>query len=218
MTAHRQSHLRPQPTGRPALAAFVALVSSLILLPAARSTTVIPPEFDALVHEADAIVRGHVVDVRSEWDLSGGHRRIVTFVTVAVLETLAGDPAPNEIVLRFLGGTVGDVTMHIPGQPQFKPGDEDFLFVQGNGRQWSPLVAVMHGRYPIERDAATGREVVLRANRVPLEHVDEVSLPMVGGDAARLQRLLKRDGLTPAAFSRLVREERQRTAGSPSNP
>jgi hypothetical protein len=107
----------------------------------------------------------------------------------------------------MLGGKVGDREMAIQGAPKFQVGQEDILFVQGNGRNIYPLFAIMHGRYPIQKDRGTGREYVTRSNRVPLEDTAEVALPMTEGNAAELQRRMKNtaQALTPAQLVQRVK-------------
>jgi hypothetical protein len=180
-----------------------------------RAASFLPPDFGQLVHTADAVVRAEVVGVESRWERRGGDPAIVTHITLAVREILKGEDLDSHLTLVLLGGTVGPTTFDVPGQVRFVVGDEDFLFVQGNGRQWSPLVAATYGRYPIVEDPTTGRTIVTRANYVPLEATDEVSLPLFGGDTARLLRQLKREGLSPADFARLIREELDRGAAPP---
>ncbi|ATC65368.1 hypothetical protein CMV30_16245 [Nibricoccus aquaticus] len=142
----------------------------------AFATTVIPPEFDSLVQQADFVVRGTVKSVSSEWRDQNGHRNIVTFVQIDVAETIAGTP-PSPLILQMLGGKVGDRQMIVQGAPTFTVGDEHILFIRGNGLQFTPLVALMHGQYPIKKDAA-GRSVVARSDGSPLRDENEVSLPI----------------------------------------
>ncbi|HUF09103.1 MAG TPA: hypothetical protein VMO47_07280, partial [Rhodothermales bacterium] len=89
-------------------------------------------------------------------------------------EVITGDP-PSPLVLRMLGGRVGDKRMVVSGAPEFVVGDEDILFIRDNGKVFNPLTALMHGRYPIARDKATGRGYVMRNNRAPLKDTREVS-------------------------------------------
>jgi hypothetical protein len=152
------------------LALFVAAVP-------APATTVRPPEFDNLVGQADYIVRAVVKSVTSELRTSGPHRHIITKVELEVREVISGTP-PQPLVLEMLGGRVGEEEMVVDGAPKFKVGDEDILFVHGNGRLFTPLVALMHGRYPIKRDAGTGREYVTHNDGSPLTSEQEVSQPM----------------------------------------
>ncbi len=155
-----------------------ALVLLLALLPLrVGATSVVPPKFEELVNESDYIVRAVVKSVTSEWREKQGQRRIYTFVELEVREVIAGTP-PQPLVLRMLGGRVDGEELVIEGAPKFEVGQEDVLFIRGNGRQFYPLTAVMHGRYPILKETATGRAYIARANRAPLTAVGEVSQPL----------------------------------------
>ncbi len=142
--------------------------------PAAHATTVMPPTFEQLVSQADYIVRATVKSVTAEWRSEGANRHIITKVELNVVEVISGTP-PQPLVLEMLGGKMGDQEMRVEGAPKFNVGDEDILFVHGNGKQYTPLVALMHGRYPILHDAATGRAYVAREGQKPLYSEQEVS-------------------------------------------
>ncbi len=183
------------------------LVLLLALLPLRVSaTSVVPPKFEELVNESDYIVRAVVKSVTSEWREKQGQRRIYTFVELEVREVIAGTP-PQPLVLRMLGGRVGDEELVIEGAPKFEVGQEDVLFIRGNGRQFYPLTAVMHGRYPIMKEAATGRAYIARANRTPLTAVAEVSQPLpesVATESKDAATAMSR-ALTPESFIQSIR-------------
>ena len=186
-----------------------SLIAGLFLLLGAitgRATTVVPPEFVQLVNESDYIVRAVVKSVTSEWQVNQGQRAIFTLVELDVREVVAGTP-PQPLVLQMLGGRVGEEALMVSGAPQFKVGQEDILFVQGNGRNISPLYAMMHGRYPILKESTTGREYVARSNQVPLQDTAEIALPMADGGATALQLRLKdtAQALTPTQFIQQVK-------------
>ncbi|MBA2526877.1 MAG: hypothetical protein H0V18_14005 [Pyrinomonadaceae bacterium] len=142
-------------TLRPVLLAL----STLLAVVTTRATTVIPPSFDELVGQAEVIFEGTVTDVKSQWVGEGGQRHIVSFVTLKVEDAIKGAPGLTYTV-RMLGGTVGDETMKVSDSPEFKVGDRDILFVEHNGTQFIPLVGIMHGRFRLERDRATGKDLV----------------------------------------------------------
>ncbi|HEY4246828.1 MAG TPA: hypothetical protein VGM64_08230 [Lacunisphaera sp.] len=165
---------------------FVRMALALLFFAGSRlgATTVIPPDFDQLVNDSDYIIRAVVKSVDSEYQTTNsGGKKIVTKVALDVKEVIAGTP-PNDVVLEILGGRVGNERMVVEGAPNFKVGDEDILFVRGNGHTIVPLVAMMHGRYPIMRDAATGRKYMARENRVPLADTAEISQPILKAGAA----------------------------------
>ena len=186
-----------KPTG-PSLLLLVALALGSAL--PAFATTVIAPEFDQLVAQADYVVRAKVTAINSEWREVNGQRHIFTFVTLAVKKIIAGTP-PQPLVLQLLGGRVGEDEMTIDGAPKFKVGDEDILFVRGNGIQFFPLVALMHGRYPVKTDAKTGREYVARNNGEALQDAKQVAEPM-RSPAARAAA----EALSPDAFATKIRD------------
>ena len=155
------------------LRTLLLIAATVLTFSAAHATTVIPPSFDELVGEAELIFEGTCTDVKSQWTGEGAQRHIVTYVTFKVEETLKGTPG-GSYTIRMLGGTVDGTTMEVSDSPKFKMGDRDILFVQQNGRQFIPLVGIMHGRYRVQHDQATGRDVVLTNRGRALSDVKDV--------------------------------------------
>lgn len=174
--------LAPCGRGLPASASTM-LLRLLILLavaaPAGRATSVVAPTFTELVAEAETIFRGRVTAVTSRRverpDAPGA--LIKTYVTFAVERVLKGRAGPT-LTLEFLGGTVGEDRLQVSGMPVFSRGGRDLVFVQKNGVQFCPLVAMGHGRYRVERDDAGARDIVVRDNGVPLADPAEIALPL----------------------------------------
>ncbi len=179
-----------------------------------RATTVVPPEFSALVNGADYIVHAVVKRVTAEKRARGNGVKIVTLVELEVIEVVAGTP-PEKVTLELLGGKVGDEELRVVGMPQFEVGDEDILFVSKNGRAVAPLYAMGHGRYVVERDAASGRKFVKREDGAPLQDTAQVSLPLAKGGAGELvrRRMALSSALGPEEFIRRIRAERTNESG-----
>ncbi|MBI2517856.1 MAG: hypothetical protein HYV95_13210 [Opitutae bacterium] len=171
----------------------------------ARATTVQPPEFPALVDQADYVVRAVIKSSQSEWREKAGHRYIATKVTLEVREVIKGTP-PATVVLDFLGGRVGDDELRVEGAPRLTVGEEDILFVQGNGTVFYPLVGVMHGFYPIFHDKASGSDYVVRSNGMPLYSEKDVALPMMQLSATKAVNAQAKP-MTAAAFSTRIRAQ-----------
>lgn len=100
-----------------------------LILPASQSsaTILIAMDIDALVQNAEIVIRGHVELSESFWD----DRVIVTDTTVVVDECLAG-PCDDRVVVRQAGGEVGNLTMEVAGMRRLEPGDELVLFLRPN--------------------------------------------------------------------------------------
>jgi len=153
---------------------FLLIAFSIaVAIPAARALSVIPPTFEQLVSTAEVVVDGEVTGVRSELDSHQGRPRVYTYVSIRVIDALKGAPG-STVELRMLGGTVGDVTLQVSGVPKFQVGERNLFFIEGNGVNFCPLVAVPHGYYPIKERASDGEKVVLRSNGEPLAEVAEV--------------------------------------------
>ena len=142
---------------------------------------------------------------------SDGTPIIKTFVTLAVERTLKGADR-REVTLEFLGGTVGEESLVVTGMPRFERGAADYLFIERNGVQFCPLVAVRHGRYRLLRDAG-GREFIARDNSVPLTDVAQVVLPLADLPPA-LRAAGAAGGLPPAAFEAAILAEVGRASGN----
>jgi len=149
----------------------LTLICTLAMAGVARSTTVIPPSFDALVSGAGTIFVGEAIGTRAIWVSTPQGRAIRTQVTFKVEEVWKG--AVGIVTqLEFLGGTIGDTTMDVIGMPTFTVGQRSVLFV-ASSRQVSPLVGFMHGRMRIERDYA-GVDRVRTHDGRSLGHISEI--------------------------------------------
>lgn len=202
--------MTPMPTIRAAFApALLGLALCIVGLRSARATSVIPPTFPELVSEAETIVRGRVTDIAvRRASAPDGTPVIKTHVTFAVERTLKGAER-REITLELLGGTIGEESLVVTGMPRFERGTTDYLFVERNGVQFCPLVAVRHGRYRLLRDD-TGREFIGRDNAVPLTEVGEVVLPLAALPTV-IRSASVAGALAPAAFEAAILAEVART-------
>jgi hypothetical protein len=156
----------------PVFSHLLRLLISCLAIGLACATTVIPPSFDELVSQAEVIFQGTVTNVRSEWTGEGAQRHIVSYITFKVNDTFKGNPG-DQITLRMVGGTVNGQTMEVTDAPKFKKGDRNVLFVENNGRQFVPLVGIMHGRYHVKQDAS-GHDVIYKNDGSPLSSTDQV--------------------------------------------
>jgi hypothetical protein len=152
---------------------FFLVASTLFSLSSVWGTTVVPPTFQELVSQAEVIFQGTVTDVRSEWAGAGTQRHIATYVTFRIEEGLKGNVGATYSI-RLLGGTVDGETMEVTDTPKFNVGDRDVVFVQNNGTQFVPLVGVSYGRFRVDRDQTTGRDVVMTNDRAPVSDVSQL--------------------------------------------
>lgn len=102
-----------------------------------------------LVQEADHAALVEVIGLEPHYDEL---ERIVTDVTVRVVEPLIGPTRPGDtLVVRRLGGVVGDLGLRIEGEPTFVLGERVIVFVEDVSGILRP-VGMSQGVFPVERD------------------------------------------------------------------
>ncbi|HEX4638951.1 MAG TPA: hypothetical protein VH170_05635 [Chthoniobacterales bacterium] len=140
------------------------------MLASANATTVVPPTFDQLVQQAELVFQGTVTDVKSVWEGQGGQRHIATYVTFQIGDNVKGD-AGTSYTIRMLGGKVGDDSLVVEGAPKFQVGDREILFVEHNYDQFVPLVGIDNGRFHVQRDEESGRDIIVNDEGEPVKDV-----------------------------------------------
>jgi hypothetical protein len=166
------------------------------------ATTVIPPTFEQLVQQAELIFQGTVTASRSVWEGEGGDRHIETYVTFQIEDNVKGQ-AGNSYTIRMLGGTVGDETMEVTDTPKFQVGDRDILFVEHNNDQFVPLVGISHGRFHVQRDEQTGRDIVTNGDGEPVRDLTQLGRDEKAATAADVTEAISPDDLKAAIHKQL---------------
>ena len=170
------------------------------------ATTVVPPNITELVKESDYIVRAVVATITTKEKTNPGKRTLIfSFVELDIKEVIVGTP-PDPCILEVMGGRTGGREMYISGAPKFAVGEEAIFFVQGNRTQIFPLARMMHGLYPIRKDASSGREYVARSNGEAMTDVQQISEPMHDGKTtATAQSAAAQTALSPESFAAQIR-------------
>lgn len=187
------------------------LLAVLLLSPLARATTVLQKDFPDLVHEAELITVGTVVDIREQW--SAEKNAPFTLVTFANLDVLKGNIGDTELTLHFLGGSIPQgKSVWIDGVPRFTLGERTVLFSTGNQRDFCPLVGIWQGVFRVGYDAKQGQETVRDHASVPITKVQK-GLVYKHGQAATQSRQhpLPQASLPLSAFKQLISQELRRS-------
>ena len=134
-----------------------ALTVSLVLValaPAARATIMLPLSLEDLTRQSAAVVRARVVDQSAAWD--EGHQRIYTRTTLQPIDPIHQTAKlPGQLVVRSLGGEVGEVGMQVAGTPSFTLGEEVLVFLRADpgAPALFQVVGMAQGKYHIEHEA-----------------------------------------------------------------
>jgi hypothetical protein len=132
---------------------------SLLLLLA--STIVVPMTIEDMAVEASCVARARVVNTQATWD--DAHRRIYTYTEVQILERLhTKGEVLDSVVIRTLGGEVGNIGMKVSGTPQFALGEEVVVFLRSDpvdATQFQ-VIGMSQGKFHVERPDKGGAVAV----------------------------------------------------------
>jgi hypothetical protein len=125
------------------------LAGVLVGVHRAEATIIEAMPLEELVSRADHVVIGTVLATDAHYDERG---RIVTDVRIRVDSTMKG-PAQvgSELVVRRLGGVVGDIGMRVEGEPEFDTGDRRLLFLRDRGL-YCRAVGMSQGSLPLRSE------------------------------------------------------------------
>src|SRR5712691_10302414 len=140
---------------------FVALVLGTTTAAIPRAESDAAPSIDALARMSDLVATGHVTDLRTARDPANNW--IYTYVTVELTDVLSGSVDSPFVVLKQLGGTVGDETMVVFDQARFSWGEDVLFFAETRPRDGSLYTASLwEGKWTVERDLKTNARVATR--------------------------------------------------------
>jgi Matrixin/Putative Ig domain len=142
------------------------LVFALLVLvfaqPTEATTAVMLLDTDLIVHSR-FIVSGRVISVTT--DLDGPGSMVWTYVEVRADRVLKGDLHEGTLVLKQLGGAVGESGVRVVGQPGFVPGERVLLYLNAGADGSLHTAHNFMGKFSVISviEDATGTEFVERA-------------------------------------------------------
>jgi hypothetical protein len=124
------------------LVALLLIVSALPL----SAAQFVHQDFDAIVRDADYVVRGSVINTWSAWNDS--HDVIYTYATVRVQRYFGEIAGPDTLVVREVGGTVDGYTQEAIGFPAIRRGEQVVLLLsKWEGSEDLRIHAYNQGKY-----------------------------------------------------------------------
>jgi hypothetical protein len=131
------------------------LIGLALIAVVAQATTLVRLRFQDLVQYSYSIARVNCLraDVRVE------NGEIWTDTSFRVLNHNKGY-LPEEIVVRQPGGKFQHLYSHVDGAPEFRPGEEVYLFLRGRPGHQFLIVGWTQGTFRIHHDLRSGGETV----------------------------------------------------------
>jgi hypothetical protein len=174
-----------------AILKFSAFYMLLCLMPISigNATSVREVTMDEMLQLAQFVFEGTVTAIGTRQNNQG---RTHTYVTLEIIDIIKGEYRSDTITLRFLGGTVDDVTMVVSEMRLPQEGEHGIYFVESLERfQVNPLYGWSQGHFIVERDR-TGSGRIMTNKRLPVTGVaDYISDEPRASGKERMQALSK---------------------------
>jgi len=131
------------------------LIGLVLIAIVANATTLIRLPFYKLVQSSSAIARVRCVKAATRLEYG-------EVWTDTVFEVVQHDKGflPSVIVVRTPGGRFQHIRSHVDGVPEFRPGEEVFLFLTGQPGTQFKIVGWTQGTFRIHTSQRSGRETV----------------------------------------------------------
>jgi len=151
----------------------VLIILLLICISNGYASSVREVSMDEMLQQSQLVFEGTVTAVKGR---ENSQKRIHTYVTFEVKDTIKGDYPGDTLTLRFLGGTVGDVTMKVSDMRLPQEGEHGIYFVESLERfQVNPLYGWSQGHFIVEYDD-TGIRRIMTNRRLPVVGIRDYML------------------------------------------
>jgi hypothetical protein len=164
--------------------ALAALPGALLLSRPAGATTARAISLPELVGLSEYALVATPTDAYSRWESLGNSNRIVTYVRIEVTHPIDGrPPADTSLMVRTLGGRVGDIGQLVHGEARLQLGSPAVVFLAPSSTDGVlGVTAMAQGHYPLSLEALP----VARLGPSP-------SMPaLVNVDGSAVQRLVSK--------------------------
>lgn len=139
-------------TRRAFVGGAAAAAASLSLDAKASVARAVP--LSELIGRSRHFLLGTPVSAQAVWETVGKRRRVVTYSVVRVESSLALESPDAEVLVRSLGGTVGDVGQIVHGEALLALGERSAVFLSDVAPGVLRVTAMSQGHYPVRTDKA----------------------------------------------------------------
>ena len=131
-----------------------SLIATVAWAEQGHATTARAVSLHDLVQRSTRVARGTPLENSTRTEDIGGSRHIVTYTRLRIDELLHGAAADPEILVRTLGGRVGDVAEIVNGEADLTIDEACVVFLQSDPDSVELVTAMAQGHYPMAIDTA----------------------------------------------------------------
>ncbi len=129
----------------------------------------------------------------SGWEVIGGRRRIVTYTRVRVDDLITGDNSDDELLVRTLGGRVGQIGQIVHGEARLLRGQPCLVFLREPEHGLHLVTARAQGHFPVRPDARGESRLQASPHLEELVHEERSAAhELVGRSVSDAKALIRR--------------------------
>ena len=190
---------------------LINLLVAFAFLAIPSFASVLSVSLEQLSKSAQLIFEGEVIGAASHFNAN--ETSIHTYITFRVVDVIKGTHGGPEITLRFLGGTVGEISLDVPESTLPELGERGIYFVESLEHfQVNPLYGMDQGHFLIFE--SEGRSVMTTRNKRVITGLPHDSKPRSAELSNGVARGLAMDeaggGVTVNQFKQAVRQYSRR--------
>lgn len=102
---------------------------------------------EQLTEEASLIVEAQVADLQCEWDTA--KIKIYTYARLEVIKALKTDEKPSHVIVKTMGGQVGEDCLYVPDAAKLEKGEHVLLFLDVEKPGLYRVVGWKQGKFTI---------------------------------------------------------------------
>jgi hypothetical protein len=161
------------------------MLTSVAWSKAGHATTARAVSLHDLVTRSSRVLRGTPLEGVARSEDIGGARHIVTYSRVRVEDLIQGGPAESEILVRTLGGRMGNLVELVHGEAELALNEACVVFVHQNTDGTEGVTAMAQGHFPIANDASGTPRLRASQNMAHLVGGEQPAATLLAG--ARLE-------------------------------
>ncbi len=135
------------------------------------ATVLLKMSMDELTTSSEEIVQGKVKEITSQWN----EKRTLIFseIKIEVKERIKGEKERKEIVVRQLGGKVGDMRLKVIGMPVFQEEEEVILFLKEDKTQLKKfyVTGLYQGKFAVKEEQVERKNIPVREFIGDIKHI-----------------------------------------------
>jgi hypothetical protein len=141
------------------------------------------------IRDSDLIIRAKVTSLNPRWIIKNNHKHIYTFTEFEINEVIKGDYSNNKLLLKVIGGTVGDTTEYV--KPSFRFNDKEEMILFLNNLNYSPELQILDKIRIVENKVAVNSKFYKADNFTAIIKKNLKGEITLTDDPAELQKIIE---------------------------